>query len=235
MARESAPDATYRQYTFSILTNTGYRATWLPNERMELGAIGFLLENGKFDQRADLSDLDVKWKRKPNRSTTTVEYQSSSGVTQTVKIAGDEKGLFEAVGTASAGVRYDFSRAGAIVFSAPQCEIDEIDDKRNLERQLQTISGWESQWIVVTKVVLAKQTTILVSGDKGAFVELRASGSIAPSGVEIAEIAAGFQKAKHSNMSIHLVSQGNLSPLYEAHRLIKPRRGRDRRGKLSLI
>jgi hypothetical protein len=235
VAKEIAPDVTFRQYTFSILTNTGYRATWLPNERMELGAVGFLLDNGKFDQRANLRDFQVRYKPKPNRATTTVEYQSSSGVTQTVKLETDEKGIFEAIGTASAGVRYDFSRAGAVVFSAPDCEIDEIDDKRGSERQLQGLSAWESGWIVITKVLLAKQTTILVSGDKGAFVELRASGSVAPTGVGIAEIAAGFQKAKHSNMSIHLVSQGNLTPLFEAHRLVKPRRGRDRRGKLYLI
>ena len=174
----------------------------------------------------------MKWKPRPNPATTTVEYQSSAGVTQTVKLAGDQKGIFEAIGTASAGVRYDFSRAGAVVFSAPDCQIEEIDDKRSLERQLQGIFAWETGWIVITKVVRARHTTILVSGERGAFVELRASGSVAPSGVEIAEIAAGFQKAKHSNMSIHLVSQGNLTPLYEAHRLVKPRRGRDRRGKL---
>jgi hypothetical protein len=167
----------------------------------------------------------------------TFDYQSSSGVSSAVKLAGQEKGQFQWVGAASAGIRFEFNRAGAIVFSAPDCVVTEIDNKRALERRLVDVNDWDNGWVVITRVVKAKHATILVSGEKGAFAELRANADLSPGGVDLAELAVGFQKARSSSMSVDLVARGDLTPLFEAHQLAHPSwRSRDpEKRKLLLV
>lgn len=220
-------DAPYRQYTRSLLLKTGYRATWWPGELIELGAVG-LLSDGLFDQRARLSDFGVSIVEMPNSGSTDVEYQSSAGVKTSFKAAGESSEVFQAVGAASAGVRLDFSRSGAVVFSAPNCRISEIDNKRSLERKVRAIGDWEMDWVIVTKILRAPSATILVSGSVGAFAELRTSAGIAPQGVEIADLAVGFTRARTSGMSVQLVAKGDLTPLYQASAMRQPSLTRDR-------
>src|SRR5579862_4678974 len=137
-----ADESTYRHYTRSLLLSTGYRATWSPAESMELGAVGYL-EDGRFRQHTRLRDFGVRFRTRTNPGKTSIEYQSSSGVSTTYKAAGDVKGVFQGIGTASAGVRFDFSRAGAVIFVAPDCTIAEIDDRRSLEKNLRALDEWE--------------------------------------------------------------------------------------------
>jgi hypothetical protein len=217
----------YRQYTRSLL-RTGYRATWLPGETMELGAIGFL-KDGLFDQRARLRDFDITFTAKRGTGRTGFEYQSSTGVKTSYKAAGESSASFRGVGVASAGVRFEFSRLGAVVFSAPKCEITEIDNKRALERRLRGVRDWDMGWVVITKLVKAESATILLSGSGEAFVELRAKGSVAPGGVDLADVAVGFSRARASGMAVSLVAEGRLTPLYEAFRMRQPALTRDPR------
>jgi hypothetical protein len=220
-------DLPYRQYTRSLLLETRYRAVWLPSETIELGAIGFL-EDGLFDQRARLKDFDVAFTTKTGEGRTTFEYQSSTGVKTSYKAAGESAPAFHGIAKAHAGVRFDFTRFGAVVFSAPKCAITEIDNKRVLERRLRGVPDWDMKWVVVTKAVKAHSATILVSGTSGAFVELRASGDIGPSGVDLADLAVGFSRAGTSGMAVKLVAEGRLTPLYEAFRMQQPALTRDR-------
>jgi hypothetical protein len=129
---------------------------------------------------------------------------------------------------AHAGVRFDFTRFGAVGFSAPNCATTEIDNKRALERRLRSIPDRDMKWVVGTKVVKAHSATILVSGASGAFVELRASGDIAPGGVDLADLAVGFSRARTSGMAAKLVAEGRLTPLYETFRTQQPALTRDR-------
>jgi len=217
----------YRQYTRSLL-RTGYRATWLPGETMELGAIGFL-KDGLFDQRARLRDFGISFAAKAGTGRTGFEYQSSTGVKTSYKAAGEPSAVFRGIGVGSAGVRFEFSRLGAVVFSAPNCEITEIDNKRALERKLRSAHDWDMGWVVITKVVKAHSATILLSGSSEAFVELRASASAAPGGFDLADVAVGFSRARASGMAVNLVAQGRLTPLYEAFRMRQPALTRDPR------
>lgn len=217
----------YRQYTRS-LQRTGYRATWLPGETMELGAVGFL-RDGLFDQRARLSDFGITFASRAGTGRTGFEYQSSIGVKTSYKAAGESSAAFRGVGVTSAGVRFEFSRLGAVVFSAPRCVITQIDNKRALERKLRGVTDWDMGWVIVTKVVKATSATILLSGSSEAFVELRASGSVAPGGVDLADLAVGFSRARASGMAVNLVAEGQLTPLYEAFRMRRPALTRDPR------
>jgi hypothetical protein len=213
--------ALHRQYTASLFRALSWRATWLPNEAKSLGDVGYLRE-GLFEQWTSLKDLGVAFSKKPPKSKALFDYQSSSGVSALVKAAEETAPQFSSIGKANAGVLITFSRAGAIVLSAPSCQIFEIDQVASLDRKLRELrrsKDWEKDWVVITKIVKAPSSTILVSGSANAAVELRAAGNLGPHGVNLARIGVGFSLARQRDMAVKLVAEGGLVPLYQAYDL----------------
>jgi hypothetical protein len=191
---------------------------WLPSEVVDVGAVG-CIRDGVFQQQTDLRQIGVSFKTTNQATRADFDYQSSSGVSGYFKLAGDESDLFTAVGKASAGVVFKFSRAGAVVFSAPACRVRSMQHERSVASALRRLSDWDRDWFVVSKVALASSATILVSGSSNSSVELRARGTLGPDGVEILDLASNFSLASHKDMAVKIVASGKLSPLYVARQL----------------
>ncbi len=205
-----------RSYTTAILRALKYRATWLPNEVVELGSVGYL-EDGVFHERQHLRDFGINFAAKVEATRASFVYQSSSGVAVTFKARGEASEVFQGIGRASAGALIEFWRQGAAVLSAPSCRVGRILDFRSLERQLKYVEDWNSRYVIVTKVVTADSATILVSSSDHARVELRATANADIGSAELAELSAGFRAVVAHDVGIQIVAQGGLTPLYEAH------------------
>lgn len=204
-----------RSYTTAVLRATGYRATWLPNETLEVGSVGYI-EGGVFQERQHLRDFAVEFDVKGQQAKARFVYQSSKGVTVTFKARGEASDLFERVGKASAGALVEFTRQGAAILSAPSCTISRIADFRKVERQLHRLKDWDGRYVIVTKLVAADTATILVSNSDSSHAELRAAGNLQAGGADLADLSAGFSTAKAHDVGIHIVAQGGLTPLYQA-------------------
>ena len=203
------------QYLQGVLRGMRYRATWPPNGTIRLGSVGILV-GGVFQLRGKLSDFGVSFQsERATAEKGNFVFQSNSGVKVTYKAAGDTSDLFQVVGKGSAGALVEFSRAGAIVFSAPSCTISRITNIRALEKQLSKVSDWRRRYVVVTEVVHAKTVTILASSSNASRVELRASAD-APIGASLAGLSSGVKTASSSDVSIEIVASGPLTPLYKA-------------------
>jgi hypothetical protein len=144
-------------------------------------------------------------------------------VTITPKAEGSVSDQFRAI-TTKAGVHLKFSRSGAVVFSATECEVVEIDDLHLLERRLRQVEEWDVRWVIVTTLILASSATILVSEENGADAELRADAGVEPAGLRLADLSVGFALARSKGMAVKLVAKGQMTPLYQAHRMYQPPR-----------
>jgi hypothetical protein len=206
----------------------------MPGEPLQVGSVGTLRE-GVFECETQAADLGVSLRSSKRTGSTSFAFQSSEGVTTTFKASGDPKGAFQSIGVASAGVRFDFSRKGAVVFSAPKCTSEAFRDRRALERALKSVDDWRSDWLIVTKIFVAPQATILVSAGERSHVELRANADLTGPTVPLGEIAVGFSRARTSSMAVELIAEGNVPVLYEVSRLAYPRFSRDRAKRRLLI
>lgn len=201
------------QYTRSLFRALDWRGTWLPSESVALGDVG-TLKNGLFQQQTTLAELGVRFSKNAGRARASFHYQSTSGVSVRTKVAGEASPYFTWVGAASAGVRFGFSRRGAVVFSAPSCQIVRIAGPAAVRAKLRRLpSGhWNRDWVFISGIVKATRATILVARSKRAAVELRASTTGA---INVAKIGTGFALAGHQDMEVTMVATGSLVPLYQ--------------------
>jgi hypothetical protein len=222
----------HRRYTRSIFENLRYRATWFPNERLQLGDVG-VIDDGIFVARTSLKSLGVTFSRQRANSGAHFEYQSETGVSLSTKARGKLAPGFTALGRGEGGVLVRFKEAGAVVFSAPDCRLTEIRDTESLKPQLETLGRkWSREWVIVTKVVTATTATILVANSKGAEVELKAQAGVRVSPtLQITKLAAGFELVRDSNMAAKLVASGRLVPLYLVDEFVLERSIRHPRGR----
>lgn len=200
------------RYTRSIFQSLRYRATWLPSETIRLGSYGFL-RNGVFDERGQLKDLKVSVISSQRSAKASFVYQSSDGVKITFKTKGQLSDLFQSIAAGSGGALVEFSREGAVVFSAPSCTVKRISNIRAVEAQLAGVDSWQRDLVVVTRVVQADSATILVSNSGKSRVELKARATTG-AGSGLVNLGVGYSSASSTDMAVEIVAQGGLTPLY---------------------
>ena len=218
----------FREYTDALRHHTGYTATWLPTTKVELGDVGILSKHG-FQARSKLSQFDIEFDAKHAQSKGDISYKSSDSVHLEVKVAGGAPIPGSALQTVDAGLVIRFDKASGVVFQAHECRSLAIADLRSLEARVIKLwknSRWSIDNVIVTEVVKASTTTVLISGSAGAVVELRTAAEIAPSAIALANVNAGFSLARESQMATSIIASGSLTPLFRAvavrRRLFRP-------------
>jgi hypothetical protein len=216
---------THELYTREIYNNLKYRGTWLPGAPIRLGSVG-MMESGIFRPITDLAKLDISYQETKDTESDTLDFTSSSGVTITFKASGKAGPQFKALAEAEAGAVIEFSRVGAAVLQLRGVSLNRIDDQPQLGRaMLRSIAvgddskRWLRDWVVITEVARASRGTILVSETDNARLELKASGTVAPT--SLADASANFVVATESGKTIRVLSEDGLTPLYRGLRLKK--------------
>lgn len=210
-----------QQYTSEIAKGLQYLPIWLPIKTLTLGTVGTIQKN-VFEPEGNLNGMGVPFTPSPSRSEGTMRYNSNDGVSIQFKAAGSAPVAGSALSTADAGVAVKFSRSNAVVFEASGCRIEAIADVGTLGRRLIELYGsgeWNKDYYVVTEVVKADVTTILISSSAGASLELKAGGDIHAASLSLASLEAQFSTASTAKMGYELVAKEGLTPLFKAWRV----------------
>lgn len=212
----------HQLYTQEIYDNLKYRPTWLPGTPLSLGTVG-LIEDGLFRPVTSLNQLKFNFEETLDTERDAFDYTSKSGVSITFKGAGDTNPKFEAVTKASAGALIEFSRTGAIVLQLRGVANHRIADQPALYKEMlrSIVLGdedqWQRNWVVITEVIQAESATIMISNSANSKLELKASGSVAPT--SLVDVSADFSVAKESSVSTKIISESGLTPLFRGVRV----------------
>lgn len=213
-----------KQYTAEIAQGLLYLPTWLPLRTLSLGDVGVIKDN-IFETQSTLEAMNVPFARSASQPTGAMRYNSHDGVSTVFKVAGSAPAVGSALATADAGVSIKFSRAEAVVFEANGCTIEAISDLANVGDQLvkrYQAKKWNPEFYVITEVVKAHASTILISSGSSAAIELRAGGKLEAAGFSLADLNAQFKVVSTNGMGFEIVSHTKLSPLFKAWR-VRPR------------
>lgn len=206
------------QYLRGMRLKLGYFATWLPNEALAPGDIGILREH-LFQKMSSLTAEGIDFATSKGSKTENITHLDGASVNVHLKAAGTPEPSM-AVPTPKAGIAFDFVGEKSFVFYAQGCTVEAIDNLTDVERQIiekYKLGEWDKPWHVVTHVVRADRTTILISERSGSRIEFSADGTLAAwtdlsaqTNIEIAREQGTFTK---------VVGQRSMTPLFRAARL----------------
>jgi hypothetical protein len=207
-----------KSYVQGIWQRFSYLATWLPNTRLQLGDIG-VQEGEEFRRVTSLADLGVTFKVRSGADRVDFTYTSQSGVTIRTNAKG-EVGVGTALPGAQAGISIEFGEAGAFLFQAMGCSVDEIEDKAAVGRAAIALfqqGQWQPQWRLVDTLVKADSATIVVSNSQNAALEL--SAKVPVTVADLANAEAGLAVNAQRGDVIRFIAARGLSPLFKLSRV----------------
>jgi hypothetical protein len=212
-------------YIKEIVASQHYHPIWYPTKSVAIGDYGTFNGDGDWQRYGRVKDKGFAVKPLPNAGSITIDYVSAGDVSFTLSGTGTTPvapGQPVVSGTAT----ISFKRGGALVVetaAAPIQQVDNFDELNGWVKNLVQTNDprWEEEYWVVHEVVKPKAITILISGNRGATVDLAAKGQM----LGLADLGRVGIRAKvgaQKSMSQIIVGRGRLTPFF---RCLRWRRG----------
>jgi len=209
-------------YTDNIHANLKpFYANWPPNFPIALGDFG-LLQGNMFLRKDSLKSafgIDVRPLRHPGDKTT---YAYRSAGSTEVKFHPKAQAQLGPV-PVKASVAVSFKSKSAIFFQAAGCEIEAVDGEVALgDAVLQLLAErrWNPDWHIVTRLVRAGATTMIVSAEGGASIVLEADAEVPT--IDLADASIGLSIAHEKSIGWKAITEKARSPLIGFSK-VKPR------------
>jgi hypothetical protein len=215
--------APYRRYIKEIHDRFGFWATWLPNEAIQLGDVGPLV-NLRFQRVTNLQNQGIAFNVEPPGNSAEFQYASSNSVTIQVKAKGELPLAGSVLAQTDAGISVSFANKNATMFLATKCRVSSIAKQDDLAKtiiQRAEHGDWPREHLVVTSVVQSDASVILISSGDSGKVEFAVAGSAPVSPITLVGMQARVREVHASNVDIRIVSKNRLTPLFRVQGLRK--------------
>jgi hypothetical protein len=212
------------QYTSELGRELRFNATWTPGMPLALGTIGVIDDDNVFAPVSSLGQFGIGFKEaEPKNGTTeTFSYASAGAVDIGLKLAGKPSDLAPNLPIERAGLGIRFNREHAIIFRADGATHTRMADELPLAREVLSLikAGiWDKDWTIVTHLVQATSTTVLVARSAGASVEFALSAGVTAGGLELLSADADARTFASRDMQLVIVAAGGMTPLFRAKRV----------------
>jgi hypothetical protein len=222
-------DDAFKIYSTAMngLLGPGWWSSWPLATRHSVGDI-CSVKNGQLLQAGSLATLGGSGPTKASPRRDDLAYDSDGSVEVTFKAAGTTGPLFNALGEADAGAHIAFSRERSVfaVFTG----LREIGLSQPLElarplTELYLRREWEPDRVVVTHVLSAAASTVLIAAGAEAQVELRVGAAVGAT-VKIADLAGKVGLARSRHLGLEWLSGAEATPFCRVVGLRKSWRGK---------
>ncbi|WNM31543.1 hypothetical protein RKE30_14560 [Streptomyces sp. Li-HN-5-11] len=215
------PDRRYKHYIEEVRAETGMEPAWPPSADRRLGDVG-VFRKGIFERKGTLKTLfGIDFKSRPSRRNKTTYHGDSKG---SVKVHLNMTiGADAALVTADGSMVVEFGRANAVLFRAAGCRTQEIEDIEAVEKRMVELHArkeWPRNHVVITEVTHAERTTVLMSVEGNDRVALRAGAAPGAGGLDLLTASGGLEWAGGTTASTQILSEGSLTPLYQARGML---------------
>lgn len=197
-------------YQQEMHDNTGFFATWLPGDAIEIGDVGIFLD-GRFRRATSLKELGIKFEATNGRAQQDMNYSSTSATK--VSIAGGAG----APALGKADISIDFSRQGAFLFQASKLQLHELANKMAVGDQMLQMhekDRWDAKWLLVESLHEAERATIIVSEDSNAGLTLAGEVDKTLASISLVDPKVSLSVTSTRGRIMQVIGQENLRPLY---------------------
>lgn len=188
-------------------------ATFPPNEPVMLGDYG-VMNGNVFVPIGKVSDLGIpigNVRRIPERASD-VDFTSEGSVDVELHAAGSATPGGVAV---NAGIDISFSKKFSIFFFAAKCVPAFIEDQVTLGNAVLRLlqeGKWQKKFVVITSLLEAGSTTIVVSASDQSSIALEATSSAVPA-IDLGDVTLKLSLKRARSVGLKVVTQGSLTPL----------------------
>ena len=165
-----------------------------------------------------LGELEIPFQITEDNSASPLELVSESGVSFILKLAGEANETFENVPKASAGVKINFGSQGAFVVQCPAAYEPEIAAPMVLQKEIINSyqrGKWQSNWVVIVRMVTAPTATFLISQSRSARLELSAKADLAAGLADLAKVELGFALRSQRGEIIKMIGAQGVTPFFQ--------------------
>lgn len=211
-------------YTNEIAREFRFLATWPLAASMDLGAIGQFRGDHLFEQISALVHfgIAVTTDESPYDSDK-LTYASKGGTSFSLGAgAAMPTASTGGVATATATLEVKFSREYGVIFRASDLHSTRVSNEPALARAvLPLVSShqWERDWYVVTQVLTAASTTVMIANSDSASVELAVHGEVTAGGLDVLDAKFSPQVTSQHDMHTIMINGSRATPLFRAKRV----------------
>lgn len=207
-----------KTYQTEMHENFGFFATWLPGDPIEVGDVG-VFEDGRFRREARLGDFHIPCKVEVANSASDVQFTSRNGVQVSTR------GGASAATVGELRMSVQFTGNGAFLFHASGLHLHRLSNRPEVTAAVLGLyehRRWKREWLIVEAVHTAARTTVLISEDRAAKVELAAKSEIPVPIASLAAPEAKIQVTASEGKVFQSIGANNLHPLYACLRVKDP-------------
>lgn len=212
-----------RQYTADLRRELSFLASWPPGARLQLGDVGTTDGDNVFMRLSSLQALGVPFKEMlASEGRENYQYASKGGVDFGVKLAGEPSSLLPNVPLHKAGLGIRFKRKHAVVFRADGARHSRIEDLLLLRNEVLSLiqaGQWNRDWSIVTHLVSADATTVLVGSSASSGIEFELDGAVQAGGLELLSATGSLHTVASREMELAMVGTGGATPLFRGMRV----------------
>lgn len=211
-------------YSRDVSRQLRYLAAWPPSSPAEVGRVGSFYGDKVFDAETKLASFGISFgvEDSPDASQGELSY-TSEGVSEfRIGAGGTLPSLDGGLVKAEAKVTISFTAEHAIVFRVSGLIYHTMLDQPQMARQVARLiktGEWNRDWHVVTQVVAASSSSVLISNASSAEVELALGAKVTVGGADLLSARFGPKVISQKHMSTVFVDEGNLAPLFRAKRV----------------
>jgi hypothetical protein len=212
--------STVGQYTKELYKQFHYYATWLPGTPVELGSIG-VMKNKEFTKLSHLRNEGIEFGIDADTTKTDMDYASEKAITVKPKISGNMPVAGSVLSQVDAGFTVEFSRENSVLFKAKGSVSHSISNQIKLGQEIRKRikeGRWEKNWVVISELVVADSTTILVSSSSKGKIELKAKANIGAAKLDIADAGLQLEVAFSRDLHTQMIAEQGATLLFKVRR-----------------
>ena len=193
---------------------------------VRVGDIG-IISDYQYRRVSSLADFGFEFGTRKDDSRAIMQYSTENAVS--VEIGGGAQAGVPGVEPVQGKLSVKFRSSDAVLFQAGNCHTLSIDNQHALGEKVLEMSGtgdWPDNYVVVTDVVSAEVTTILISSGSQAEAEFSVKADLNLQSTSLANADTNVRLLRAKNIGTQIVAQRGLTPLFKAQgvvrRLIRP-------------
>lgn len=211
-------------YVRGIRDELEYWGTWSPQTHLALGDCGPVV-NGIFQRQANIRDqFGIDFEELPSPVTGGWSFNSDRSASIDYQLAGGNQNIPE-IPPSKAGLSITFNSDEAIVMAARGGKEGTIANIHQLKKDLidrgarKGEQAFPRDFAVITTLITADATTVLVSHSKGGKYVVSAEADLKAGLVDLANASLNLSTAHTHNVRTELDAQEGTTPLFKALRL----------------